>query len=64
MGNYGVAFAGFSGRAKASQSGALAIAWHDGTRARVVSGNVGEHGIKPNTWYCVDNAGALVECEE
>ena len=62
-GDYGVAFAGFGGRAKASSTGAIAIAWHDGERTRIASADVGENGIKADTWYCVEK-GVFVECKE
>ena len=62
-GNYGCSFAGFGGRAKAATSGALAICWYDNKakRARIVSSNVGENGIKADTWYEVNERGELVE---
>ena len=62
-GSNGCAFAGFGGRAKASASGSFAIAWFDesANRARLIVGTPGENGIKPDTWYRVDDSGSLVE---
>jgi hypothetical protein len=64
-GDYGAAFAGFGGRAKAGAAGAFAIAWYDqkAERARLVVGTPGENGIKPDTWYSVNDAGELVEVQ-
>jgi len=64
-GDYGCSFSGFDGKAKAGANGAFAICWYDATnkRARIVSANVGENGIKADTWYRV-NDGALVECDK
>jgi hypothetical protein len=60
-GNSGVSFAGFGGRAKAGATGALAIAYFDDKekRAKILSANVGENGIKADTWYRVSD-GKLV----
>ena len=54
-GDYGCAFSGFFGKAKASASGSFAIAWLDenAKRARIAVGTPGENGIKADTWYCV-----------
>jgi hypothetical protein len=59
-GNSGHAFAGYGGTAKAGATGAFAIAWHDGTRGRLVVGTPGENGIKADTWYRADG-GKLIE---
>jgi hypothetical protein len=60
-GDYTVAMvAGISGRAKAGESGCIALCWYDGTRNRIVVGYVGEDGIKADTWYRVES-GKLVE---
>jgi len=64
-GNYGCSFAGFNGKAKSMGKGAIAICWYDAKekRAKIVSGNVGENGIKPDTWYEVID-GKLTEVKE
>ena len=58
--NATIACAGIGARVKAGQSGCFALAWHDGTRNRIVVGYVGEDGIKADTWYRVED-GKLVE---
>jgi hypothetical protein len=57
-----IACAGHSSRIKAGTNGAVAVAWHDGTRARFAVGYVGEN-IKENTWYSVNSSGDFVEVE-
>ena len=49
----------YSSRAKAGQNGAIALAWHDGTRPRIAVGYVGE-GLEADTWYRLDDNGAFV----
>ena len=58
--NATIACAGLGARVKAGQSGCFALAWHDGTRNRIVVGYVGEDGIKADTWYRVED-GKLAE---
>jgi hypothetical protein len=43
--------AGANCMAKAGPAGAIALAWHDGTRCRIAVGYVGEDGIRADTWY-------------
>ena len=50
----------YSSRAKAGQNGAIALAWHDGTRPRIAVGYVGE-GLEADTWYRLDEKGTFVE---
>ena len=57
-----IACAGLSARIKSGTNGAVAVAWHDGTRARFAVGYVGEN-IKENTWYAVNGSGEFVEVE-
>ena len=49
----------FCSRAKAGPNGAIALAWHDGTRPRIAVGYVGE-GLEADTWYRLDDNGAFV----
>ena len=56
--------AGLNGRAKAGIQGAFALPWLDGDQVRIAVGIIGENGIKPDTWYCVGDAGQLIETEE
>ena len=49
----------YNSRAKAAQNGAIALAWHDGTRPRIAVGYVGE-GLEADTWYRLDDNGAFV----
>jgi len=44
---------GLNSRVRAGEKGAIVAAWWDenGERVRVLTGHVGEDGIKPNTWY-------------
>jgi hypothetical protein len=56
----GWAVAGANGSAVAAENGIVTILWWDGKRYRVVTGYVGEDGIKPATKYRVEG-GKLVE---
>ena len=49
----------YNSRAKAGPNGAIALAWHDGTRPRIAVGYVGE-GLEADTWYRLDDNGAFV----
>lgn len=44
-------------QAKVGEDGAIALAWWNEKekRYRIVVGYVGEDGIKPDVWYCVEN---------
>ena len=55
--------AGLNGSAKAGDQGAFALAWLDGEQIRIAVGVVGEDGIKADTWYRVNQLGALEEVE-
>lgn len=46
--------------AKAGESGAIALTWHDGNRYRVAVAYVGEGGIEPDTYYKLNDKGAFV----
>jgi len=54
---------GRGSRAKASVGGAIVLAWYDmtGKLRGVKSALVGEDGIKPDTWYGLDDAGKFVD---
>ncbi len=54
--------AGLNGQAKAGPNGFFTLVWFDGKRNRPVSGLVGENDIKADTWYKVNEIGALQEC--
>ncbi|SNT20058.1 DUF7666 domain-containing protein [Sphingopyxis indica] len=57
-----LAASGYDSKAKAGENGAIALAYHDGKRARFAVGYVGEDGIKADTWYRADaSTGKLVE---
>ena len=49
----------YNSSAKAGPNGAIALAWHDGTRPRIAVGYVGE-GLEADTWYRLDDNGAFV----
>ena len=59
--NATIVCAGSNARVKAGKDGCFALTWHDGNRNRIVVGYVGEDGIKADTWYRVDESGALAE---
>jgi hypothetical protein len=56
--------AGLHGRAKAGIQGAFALPWLDGEQIRIAVGIIGEGGIQADTWYCVGEAGKLIETKE
>jgi len=61
-GGYGSKNAGgYGSTAKSGDVGVIAIDWCYGNRRRIAVGYVGEDGIKPDTWYKVDETGKLVE---
>jgi hypothetical protein len=58
----GTATAGYAGTATAGVRGTVSVRWWDGrsNRYRIVSADVGDNGIRPNTpYHCID--GKLVE---
>jgi len=66
MGEHTIAMvAGTNGRVKTGEKGCFALVyWNDKQkRNRVVTGHVGEDGIKADTWYQVDSDGRLVEAK-
>ena len=58
-GNDSLVMGAYNSRAKAGPNGAVALAWHDGTRPRIAVGYVGE-GLEADTWYRLDDNGAFV----
>jgi len=61
-GDDGTATAGYAGTATAGARGVISIWGWDGKRRRMVTGYVGEDGIKANVAYRVDpKTGCLVE---
>ena len=56
-GKCGVAFARDAGRVTAGEAGVLLLRWRDEIRMA----RVGEGGIKPNTFYCLNEDGNFVE---
>ena len=59
LGECSTVMGAFCSRAKAGPNGAIALAWHDGTRPRIAVGYVGE-GLEADTWYRLDDNGAFV----
>jgi len=62
-GDRGTATAGDRGTATTGEIGIIVVRWWDTAkdRYRLAVGYVGEDGIKPNTFYCCDERGKLVE---
>jgi hypothetical protein len=60
-GDYGTATAGDDGTATAGNDGIIQVKRWDGLRHRIVTGYVGEGGIKPNVAYRLNNDGAFVK---
>lgn len=56
----GIAWAREGGRAMADDRGVLVLEWFDGERTRLTVAYVGEDGIKPNTYYRVNERGEVV----
>ncbi|MBJ9866328.1 DUF7666 domain-containing protein [Citrobacter amalonaticus] len=56
---------GIEGKARASENGAIVLCYRDedGELIHIRASKVGENGIKPDTWYQLDEDGELVECE-
>ena len=61
-----IACAGRGTKAKAGPDGVIALSWFDETadRPRISVAYVGEDGIKPDTFYRLDEAGAFVEADD
>ncbi|MDR0212862.1 MAG: hypothetical protein LBJ15_02520 [Comamonas sp.] len=57
---------GIQSKAKASSGGAIVLAYFDGDHKlkHVRAAMVGQDGIKPDTWYSLDESGSFVESEE
>ena len=54
--------AGLNGEVAGKEGSALSCGYEDTQgRMRIAVGYVGEDGIKPDTWYCADKSGAIVE---
>lgn len=53
-GDRGTATAGYRGTATAGHGGTIQVKWWDGSRYRILTGYIGEDGLKPNTKYCVN----------
>ena len=62
-GYYGTASAGFGGNASAGDYGAIVIQYYNGNNYAKKAGAIGENGLKPNTFYKVEN-GEFVEVEK
>jgi len=56
-GDCGTASAGNGGTVSAGEGGMISIKWFDGNRVRLLTGYIGEDGLKPDTPY-------RVECEK
>ena len=65
-GHKGTATAGYEGTARASESGEIRIQWRDepNIRYRTVIGYVGEKGIKPDTFYRLNDDHEFEEVTE
>jgi hypothetical protein len=64
---YSVACAlGKNSKAKASNGSAIVCIYRDGfgTIKHIKSSLVGENGIKPDTWYTLNEHGEFVECQD
>ncbi len=59
---------GIQGRARASDGGAIVLCYRDEDDGRLINiraGKVGDDGIRPDTWYALDENGEFVEvCTE
>ena len=57
---------GIESKAKASIGGAIVLVHRndDGELLHIRASKVGENGVKPDTWYMLDELGEFVECEE
>ncbi|MGS6267895.1 DUF7666 domain-containing protein, partial [Enterobacter asburiae] len=56
---------GIEGKARASENGAIVLCYRDedGVLIHIRASKVGENGIKPDTWYQLDEDGEFVEVE-
>ncbi|HHH0018987.1 TPA: hypothetical protein ACPZCB_004494, partial [Yersinia enterocolitica] len=57
---------GESGKAKASESGAIVLCYRndDGEIIHIRASKVGENGIKPDVWYSLNEDGEFEEVAE
>ena len=62
-GDHGTASAGGHGTASAGDYGAIVIQYYNGNNYAKKAGAIGENGLKPNTFYKVEN-GEFVEVEK
>ncbi|HGB4908208.1 TPA: hypothetical protein ACIVLM_000332 [Salmonella enterica subsp. enterica serovar Birkenhead] len=65
-GSHSVAAAfGIEGKARASENSAIVLCYRneDGELIHIRASRVGENGIKPDTWYTLNEDGEFVECE-
>jgi hypothetical protein len=61
-GHYSVVMAASKGCiAKVGKDGAIALRWNQGDKPRIAVAYVGENGIKPNTFYRLNENGEFVE---
>ncbi|MDU0862557.1 MAG: hypothetical protein E7A96_23165, partial [Serratia marcescens] len=66
-GSHSVAAAfGIEGKARASENSALVLCYRndEGELIHIRASKVGENGIKPNTWYTLNENGQFEEIEE
>ncbi|WP_079791815.1 DUF7666 domain-containing protein [Salmonella enterica] len=66
-GSHSVAAAfGIESKARASESSAIVVCYRndEGELIHIRASKVGENGIKPDTWYTLDEDGQFVEIEE
>jgi hypothetical protein len=56
--------AGVGATARSGDCGAIALAYHDGTRYRIAVAYVGEGGIEPHVNYRVTNSGEFIRADD
>lgn len=56
---------GVRGRARAASGSAIVLCYRDddGSIIHIRASQVGENGVKPDTWYSLDAAGKFVEAD-
>ncbi|EFM0367104.1 hypothetical protein CK34_004803, partial [Escherichia coli] len=54
---------GIEGKARASENGAIVLCYRDedGVLIHIRASKVGENGIRPDTWYQLDEDGEFIE---
>lgn len=60
----GVAYAGYFGAAKAGDGGVIILKATIEGYQKLIVGQIGQNGLKPNIWYRLDRNGKFVEAPE